>query len=281
MPPERRGESMISQAVVNRIRISTCAVLRMEERHEQLLAGKVPGSKMPRPKFKVVGTGFLVRNNLVLTNRHVVELIVADGQKTGSYEHWYLQFTYPRLEGELTETTKRIVNAFAFIDPSGADGIDAGLLELRREKKENFDICVPVEFGDLTAIAVGAEIAVCGFPLGNALLVGPGIWRFGPVLHHGIVSGVAPFEAADPRHLTGFLTDINTAGGMSGSPVFMPCDGKVVGLHFAGVEGTLGFALPVDQHRVDGWVRFYERIFVHNEKPGSLQITGGGDIVEL
>ena len=180
----------------------------------------------------------------------------------------------------MTETTKRIVNAFAFIDPSDAGGIDAGLLEFRRGGKDDFDSCVPVEFGDLTAIAVGADIAVCGFPLGDALLVGPGVWRFGPVLHHGIVSGVAPFETENPRHLTSFLTDINTAGGMSGSPVFTPGDGKVLGLHFAGAEGTLGCALPVDRHRVDGWVRFYERIFVHKENPGSLQITGGGDITE-
>lgn len=191
-----------------------------------------------------------------------------------------LQFTYPRREGGLTETMRRIVNVFAFIDPSGGGGVDVGFLEFRREEKGDFDCCVPVEFGDLTAIAVGADIAVCGFPLGNALLVGPGVWRFGPVLHHGIVSGVAPCEVADPRHITSFLTDINTAGGMSGSPVFTPGDGKVVGLHFAGAEGTLGCALPVDRRRVDGWVRFYERIFVHGEKPTFPLIAAGGDIVE-
>jgi len=240
----------------------------------------MPGSKVPRPKFEVIGTGFLIRDNLVLTNRHIVELIAAEHKKTGHFDHWYLQFTYPRREGGWSETTKRIVNIFAFFDPSGAGGVDAGLLEFGRKKEDGFDSCVPVEFGDLTTIAVGADIAVCGFPLGNELLVGPTVCRFGPVLHHGIVSGVAPFEEANPRNLTSFLTDINTAGGMSGSPVFTPDDGKVVGLHFAGVQGTLGFALPVDQQRVGGWVRFYERIFVHHEKPSSLMVTGGGDIAE-
>lgn len=79
---------MITQAVGNRIRVSTCAVLRMEERHEQWLASVTPGSKVPRPKFEVLGTGFLVRDNLVLTNRHVVELIATDHHKTGHHEHW-------------------------------------------------------------------------------------------------------------------------------------------------------------------------------------------------
>ena len=95
-----------------------------------------------------------------------------------------------------------------------------------------------------------------------------------------MISGVAPFDVANSRNITVFLTDLNSAGGMSGSPVFTPEDGKVVGLHFAGVEGTVGCALPVDQVRVDGWVRFYERIFVRGEKPLFPKITGGGDIVD-
>jgi V8-like Glu-specific endopeptidase len=251
----------------------------MEERHEELSAGLTQGSKVPRPKSKVSATGFLVRHNLVLTNRHVVQLIADEHQKTGHFEHWYVQFTYPGREGGLTETIKRIVNLFAFIDPSGADGIDVGLLEFRREK-DDFDNCAPVEFGDLTAIAVGTDIAVCGFPLGNALLGGSGVWRFGPVLHHGIVSGVAPFEAPNPRHLTSFLTDINTAGGMSGSPVFTPGDGKVLGLHFGGVQGTVGCAMPVDRQRVDGWVRYYERMSVDGQRPDFPLMTDSGDITE-
>jgi S1-C subfamily serine protease len=251
----------------------------MPKRHEEVLADVTPGSKAPRPPFQVVGTGFLVRPALVLTNRHVIEAIAADFKASGSYDHWYLQFSYPRLEGGFAETTKRVANVFAFL-PAGSVAIDAGLLEFRRGDTGDFEVCQSVEFGDLSTIAVGVDVGVCGFPLGNALLVDtPGVWRFGPVVHHGIISGIAPFDVSDPRRLTAFLTDTNTAGGMSGSPVFDPRDGRVIGLHFAGSQGTLGCALPIDRIRVDGWVRFYERIFVERSNPGPLLMNAAGDIL--
>ena len=154
----------------------------MPKRHEELLAGAAPGTKVPRPTSEVVGTGFLVRSALVLTNRHVIEEIAADYKTSGSYDHWYLQFSYPRPEGGLAETTRRVANVFAFL-PAGAVTIDAGLLEFSRADVGEFDVCQSVQFGDLSTIAVGADVGVCGFPLGNALLVGtPGLWRFGPVV---------------------------------------------------------------------------------------------------
>jgi S1-C subfamily serine protease len=273
---------MIRSDIVSKIRVSTCGVVRMEQRHEDLLTGKAPGERVPRPNAEVVGTGFLVRENLVLTNRHVIELISSDHANLGHHDNWYLEFTHPcRDSPGLASTFRRVINVLAFIDPTGHGGLDAGLIEFKRGDEANFQCCVPVEFAALDAIAVGADIAVCGFPFGNALLHGSGgLWRFGPVVHRGLISGVAPFEVTNPRNITAFLTDLNSAGGMSGSPVFTPEDGRVIGLHFAGAEGTIGCALPVDDTRVSSWIRFYERIFVHGEKPAFPKITGGGDIVD-
>jgi V8-like Glu-specific endopeptidase len=252
----------------------------MPVRHEEALAGASPGSKVAPLETNVLGTGFLVRAHLVLTNRHVVETIAADHKQSGSFDHWYVRFTYPRSAGGITETTQRIVNAFAFVDPAGAGRFDAGLLEFKRVDHTDFSRVVPVEFGELDTIKVGIDIGVCGFPLGNALLLPTtGLQRFGPVVHHGIVSGVAPFDVSDPRRMSCILTDVNSAGGMSGSPVFTISNGNVIGLHFAGHEGTAGCAIPVDAKRVETWVRFYERIFVHGETPQFPTISGGGDIV--
>jgi S1-C subfamily serine protease len=153
-------------------------------------------------------------------------------------------------------------------------------LEFKRQEDADFSKAVSAEFGQLSSIKVGADIGVCGFPLGNTVLLPvAGLQRFGPVIHHGIISGIAPFDVSDPRGITSFLTDLNSARGLSGSPVFAGTDGKVIGLHFSGHEGTMGCALPVDKQRVDGWVDFYERIFRRGENPGFPTMSGGGDIV--
>lgn len=209
----------------------------MPVRHEEALAGAVPGSKVRPPETTIVGTGFLVRANLVLANRHVIELIAADHKQAGHHDHWYMRFTYPRSKGGIAETIKRVVKVFAWVDPAGAGRFDEGLLEFNRDENAEFSKCEPVEFGELSSIKVGVDIGICGFPLGNALLLPTaGLQRFGPVIHHGIVSAVAPFDVSNPRGITSFLTDVNSAGGMSGSPVFRTADGKVIGIHFAGHE---------------------------------------------
>ena len=119
------------------------------------------------------------------------------------------------------------------LDDSGA--LDVGLLSFNA-KPGDLGPCKPVEFGDLSSIEVGKNIAMCGFPLGNDLLHNPklGIDRFGPVVHNGMISALAPYDTADKRSIQIFLTDINTIGGLSGSPVFTSDNGRVIGLHFAG-----------------------------------------------
>jgi Trypsin-like peptidase domain len=192
---------------------------------------------------------------LVLTNRHVVEIIVADVKKTKTLKHWYVLFTHPKTGGGLFQTYKRITNIFAFVVPPGSSRLDVGILSLNRGDDLDEAHCPLVDFADLSAIAVGVDIGICGFPLGDAVTSqARGGSRFGPVIHHGIISGLGPFDVSEPRRIITFLTDVNTAGGLSGSPVFLPETGKVLGLHFAGAEGTLGYAIPIDQLRVQKWI---------------------------
>jgi S1-C subfamily serine protease len=273
---------MIRREIVQKVLVSTCGVVRLDQKHEESFAGNVVGGKVAKPSSTLTGTGFLVRKNIVLTNRHVIEEIAQWHKTYGDHDLWYLEFAYPRPNGGWSTTLKRITNVFAFIDPSGRGAIDAGFVEFNGSDEDSgFNCCVAVQFGDLSEIIIGADVGVCGYPLGDELLInGPGFWRSGPVVHAGIISGVAPFETTNPREITAVLTDLNSAPGMSGAPMFTPKDGKVVGLHYAGYQGTVGFALPVDQTRVDGWLEFYERIFVKGEKPPFPKITRSGDIAK-
>jgi len=71
---------------------------------------------------------------------------------------------------------------------------------------------------------------------------------------------------------------MNTAEGMSGAPIFTPHDGKVIGLHYAGVQGTVGIAWPIDKKRVKGWLDFFDKAFLGQQDLHPL-ISPGGDIL--
>jgi len=231
--------------------------------------------------MRVIATGFLIQSDLVLTNRHVIAEIYKDHQVKSHHDHWYVRFTYPGGQGGWSETVKRIRNLFAFVHPAGGGELDVGLLSFVRKPGE-MEECHPVEFDQLDSIVAGNDIAICGFPYGNQLLVNAqlGLHRVGSVVHQGIVSAVSPFDTVDKRLIATFLTDLNSAAGMSGSPVFLPSSGRVIGLHYAGAEGTLGYAIPLDQKRVEGWISFYNRVMDDPKVIHELKIRPGGDIVD-
>jgi hypothetical protein len=200
---------MIPIGVIRKLRLATCAVHRLDVKHEDVIARGGPIGRLA----EVRATAFLVRESVLLTNRHVVELVAEEHLRTGNHDHWYVEFGHPSADGK-------------------------GWSQIFR------------------------------------------MWRFGSVVHAGIISGVSPYDGAASRDLTAFLTDINTAGDMSGSPVFMPETGFVIGLHYAGVQGTLGCAVPVDEFRVAGWVRAFEGALAGGKQFGPLKVTGGGDVSE-
>jgi S1-C subfamily serine protease len=266
---------MIPIRVVRKIRLATCAVHRFDVKHEEAFAGIGPGDQVNRVT-SVRATAFLVRDTVLLTNRHVVEQIAAEHLQSGNHDHWYVEFVYPRTDDEgWSQTFRRIGGIFAFVDPSGSGALDVGLLSIRAGTDA---LPSPVGLGNLDAVVTGAAVAICGYPLGDEILTKGSLWRFGPVVHAGIISAVSPYDAVGPRSLTTFLTDINTAPGMSGSPVFLPDSGLVIGLHYAGVQGTLGCAVPVDDARLTCWVGAFESALAKGGSSGTLQVTTGGDI---
>jgi len=73
-------------------------------------------------------------------------------------------------------------------------------------------------------------------------------YRYGPVLQRGFISALAPFDQAEI--VTRVLLDIRSATFMSGSPVFDPTSGTVLGLHNAGHDHAVSFAIPLDADRL-------------------------------
>jgi len=89
---------------------------------------------------------------------------------------------------------------------------------------------------DLKEIKEGQEIATAGFPMGTETLMAPGyLHQLTPTLQKGIISAVLPFECESPHAI---MVNVMVQGGASGSPVFLPDTGDVIGVLYGSLSDT-------------------------------------------
>jgi len=272
---------MISDAVIDKVARSVCAIERLDLTLKEMHAlNPSKGQMMPNLGQRIIGTGFRVANGWVLTNQHVASEIMKDvaKRKEATLEHWFLEWSYPGESGGWSSTLKQAMLIVPLV-AQGQAWLDVALVGYTYNAGD-LDPTRVAEFADLSSLRVGRDVAICGYLGGNSLLRGiPGAPRFGPVVHSGVVSGVAPYDTANPRDLKAILTDFNTGGGFSGSPLFDPTSGRVMGVHHSGFNGGIcGVGLPLDRVRVDGWINFVEIINSRGQKKTTFEMTGGGDI---
>ena len=209
-----------------------------------------------RTSLQVVGSGFLARPTTVITNRHVIwELKRRLAEADLPEDHLYLWFVYQRQGG--------LQKAFCRFKRYGVvanEEIDVGIIEFVRRPEPEFEQCQPLKVATECAPAIGEPIAVCGYPYGDdsLRLENGNFYRFGPVLQQGFVSAIAPFNYVGSTTIRDILLDVRTAGGMSGAPVVRP-DGVVVGVHYAGIEATVAFAVPIDEPRLSAWLSAHDQ----------------------
>lgn len=183
------------------------------------------------PQYTMRGTGFVVgRGNTVATNAHVVEGVAEDGA---------MVMVQVREAGERTSLRAAKVVA---VDR------DHDLAILRFEGP-----ALPaLPLGNADTVREGQAIAFTGFPIGAVL-------GFSPVTHRGIVSAITPIalpqsnsqqlsDAAIRRIKNGvfliFQLDATAYPGNSGSPVFEPDTGTVIGvINMVFIKGSREAAL--------------------------------------
>jgi serine protease Do len=176
--------------------------------------------RQPNRKGEAVsyrGTGFVVGNGRqVITNAHVIP------EKLDEEHNESLAIFYGR-----GAKAKAIVARVVRTDKEH----DLAVLEIQ-------GVTMPaVQLGDSDAVREGQEIAFTGFPIGMVL----GLF---PVTHRGIVAAITPMarpaenartiNAAQMRRLRNlfdaFQLDATAYPGNSGSPVYEPDTGRVVGV---------------------------------------------------
>jgi hypothetical protein len=216
------------------------------------------------PLFQVIGTGFLVRDTTVITNRHVIAALVSEQLRAGvPSSQLFLSFVVPDPVGKQLRNTVRLIRRWGVLSDAT---IDVGFIEFAIVHLLHFAGISPLDVVDTLDLRVSEEIGVYGYPYGTAMLEKGGrIYRWGPVVQQGWISGISPFETStSPDEI---LLDVRTAGGMSGSPIFRPSSGLVIGIHHSGWEATTALGQPVNRALLSQWLAEYDA-----QRPG---VDGG------
>lgn len=183
------------------------------------------------PRFRFLGTGFVVGDgNRVVTNAHVLASVPEGGDEK-------LVIAMPGSGRVVARPVRREAS-----DPDH----DLALL--------GFDgpPLPPLTLGDAGTVREGQDVAITGFPLGGSIGIVP-------VTHKGIVSAITPIgqPLASARQLdsktvrrlsvgtyTVLQLDIVSYPGNSGSPLYDPASGEVLGiLNMVFVKGSKEMAL--------------------------------------
>lgn len=196
----------------------------------------------------ILGTGFVVRESgLIATNHHVIKAfkkipkLPNTKDKDWSAAAFLLKW---HKEGDLMG----ILELPLFIEGVFVVGaFDPGKVYYGPPKPDIAFVKVkatglsPLSVDSSVEIREGLAVATAGFPMGRDALAAPGwIHQLTPTLQTGIVSAVMPFPCPTPH---AFAINVMTQGGASGSPVFLPGDGRVIGILHAGLIDPL----PVSQ----------------------------------
>jgi hypothetical protein len=239
---------MIDPKVISGVRNGVCAVgyltVPLEEYKRNIQS----------PFFQVVGTGFLVRETTVITNRHVIQGLFEHQANFGfPSSQFFLLFVAPR-ESPQPQITIRMIRRFGAL---ANEELDVGFLEFKVVTEAHFRDISPLDIVSSFDLHVSEEIAVCGYPYGTSMLKkNSKVYRWGPVIQRGFISAISPFDTAtEPDEI---LLDVRTAGGMSGAPIFRPSNGEVIGIHHSVWEATTALGLPLTKQNVDAWLNLYD-----------------------
>ena len=210
-------------------------------------------------RIPYAGTGFVVGQGLVMTNRHVARLF-AEGLGRGRISFvpgQIAQFNPRREEANAKDDPKLQVTGVRMVHPYW----DMALLEV-----EGLDLA-PLRLASVDP-STGArrKVAVVGYPAfdpRNNTEVQNAVFRnrfFVKRLSPGYLTGRRSIPSFD-NQVSAATHDASTLGGNSGSAVIDVASGDVVALHFAGLYLDTNFAVPIaelarDARVIDAGVDF-------------------------
>jgi hypothetical protein len=237
---------MADKRMLRHVTERTCAVCVAEKPYEELAQDPYQRG------MKIIGTGFLVHPQVIMTNRHVIRDVNQFVSNTNlPKERVCVSFLRPQAQNS---AQFQVVFVQAMMPIETPQEIDIGFLVLVGPMREP----TPVEFEEFFSAEVGDECAVAGYPYGEGLHRRPSgaVYRIGPVLQRGHVSAIAPYD--NTARIDRVLLDVRTDKGMSGSPIFDPNTGRVFAIHDSGTEAekksVVAFGVPLSRPVVDDYI---------------------------
>ena len=197
------------------------------------------------PTLSYGGTGWLVAEDVAVTNRHVAE-VFAERNWWGAYELRRGAFD-ERMEARLdyvrqhdTRGIRRRAFVLEVLYIAGPREPDIALLRVETE-----DDVEPLELFT-GRVEDETPVAAVGYPASDG-------GRNDPQLMNDLFDGLYDVKRFSPGLITGrrsggviVLGDYTSLGGNSGSPVLALATGQAVGLHFAGAFRDTNYAVASD-----------------------------------
>jgi endonuclease G len=176
----------------------------------------------------LIGTGFIVAPRLLMTNRHVVDMLT---HGSGVVDEQRAIVNFEREFGILPKLEPVPIARVVAIHEQH----DLALLELA-----GAEAAPPVTFAEDTTTG-GAGIAVVGYPVNDV--------ERNPLFVNALFDGAFGVKRAAPGDVLtanehSVFHDCTTLGGNSGSPVFSIATGRVIGVHREGLFLTRNEAVP-------------------------------------
>lgn len=193
------------------------------------------------PHFDWVGTGWLVDEDIIVTNRHVAsEFARGDGSqftfRSGPRGNMIASIDFLQ-EVDSTETYTFNIQEILHIEPD--NGPDIAFLRVRARNGQ--ELASPIALAQSPPSAE-ENVAVIGYPARDSRVPETDLMDriFGNVynkkrLAPGQVTGI---DSNEMKH------DCSTLGGNSGSVILSLNSGEAVGLHFSGVFLRANYAVP-------------------------------------
>lgn len=213
-------------------------------------------------EFQRYGSGFLVADNLILTNRHVADVFTMSVPGFGTFvKHGYsarINFCRERDRWDSDPTSTRNITGVAISHP----WFDLALLQIEAGLEGVTPLALSVADANTS---LDSRVAIVGYPSLNPdenVKIQQGLISAFDSKHvsPGFVDAVE-VKTFDGRTGRALGHDSSTLTGNSGSPVVDLQTGSVVGLHFKGNTDGLNWAVPSsdiasDVRMIDAGVSF-------------------------
>lgn len=192
-------------------------------------------------RFDWVGTGWLVADDIIVTNRHVASEFAKGNGKSFTFRSGILGQMSASIDflHEVESTQADVFDIQDVIHIEAENGPDISFLRVRAPDGKK--LAAPIVLSN-SAPAASDYVAVIGYPARDSRVPEPELMEriFGDVYNR---KRLAPGQIKALRS-NDVLHDCSTLGGNSGSVVLSLTSGEAVGLHFSGTFLEANFAVP-------------------------------------